>query len=323
MPQQVMFGVSGGPASEPSEYQQRLERMQALKREQEINEDRMAAQTPQVLSLCGVSPCVGALPNHLNRSSLFAPIAQAVRKQAGGRRYLVREILVSRNDVRIEYTGEQLDESDCDILLGLTILCKDKKLGEWLKISRHRLLKLIGKTSCRPSYEWLYRRIKAMTEVTLFIETLRRSPNSNNYKIGIAEGFHIVSGFRYEDETKDYEILMDPRWVKLFSNNEYTLIDLEIRKQIRVNKGMAKAIHRLVLSSSDKEQHYDIHWLQKKMQHTGRMRDFLESVRTACDELVRLHFLEQYALEYKEGEAQPAALWVTRASRRGVAAAVT
>ncbi|MEW9046069.1 hypothetical protein [Stutzerimonas stutzeri] len=54
---------------------------------------------------------IGAFPNHLNRSSLIAPIARNERKQHS------KTKMVTRRDCFLEYSGEQLDEADGDLIM--------------------------------------------------------------------------------------------------------------------------------------------------------------------------------------------------------------
>ncbi|MCX8116256.1 MAG: hypothetical protein N3D71_14510, partial [Burkholderiaceae bacterium] len=71
--------------------------------------EQKAAETPKQLWLPGFD--IGAMPNHLNRSSLFAPIAR------GRRKFHRQAAMVTRSDCVLEYTGEQLDEADADLIM--------------------------------------------------------------------------------------------------------------------------------------------------------------------------------------------------------------
>ncbi|MGE0108005.1 MAG: hypothetical protein AB7S53_13645, partial [Thiomonas sp.] len=73
--------------------------------------EQRAAETPQKLFLPGFD--IGAFPNHLNRSSLIAPVAR------GQRKFHRRAVMVTRMDCVMEYTGEQLDEADGDLIMAL------------------------------------------------------------------------------------------------------------------------------------------------------------------------------------------------------------
>jgi hypothetical protein len=59
------------------------------------------------------------MPNHVARSSLFAPVAR-------GRKVLHEQaVLVSRADATITYTGYQLDEAQADAWMQLMFEAKD------------------------------------------------------------------------------------------------------------------------------------------------------------------------------------------------------
>lgn len=265
-----------------------VQRLQRRKEEEQIAQDRQAAAESRFLPLSGFD--LGLMPNHINRSSLFAPVAR------GKRCFHRQTVLVSRSDVTIEYTGEQLDEADCDLMMALIWFAQKNPIGEWTGLNRAELLRSIGRSTGKNDYAWLHRRIRAMTEGTLYIEA-RRPDGSTKYKIGYAVAFHMITGFEYNGETEMYSFRLDPRWVQLFSNREYSAIDFEKRLQISRGQEMAKALQRLVATSSNEEQRYRLDWLKEKMGHIGRDRDFRISVGKACDELVRLKIISAHRIE--------------------------
>lgn len=65
---------------------------------------------------------------------------------------------------------------------------------------------------------------KALTEGTIFIEA-KRSDGSSKYKIGHTKAFHILADFEYNADTESYCFTLDPRWVIMFDNREYALLD--------------------------------------------------------------------------------------------------
>lgn len=222
-----------------------------------------------------------AMPNHLARSSLCAPIAR-------GRRTFHRETpLVTRADVVMTYTGEQLDEADADLLLQLIYHARLFPLGVAVTVNRAALLRAMGRNTGKSDYAWLHRRIKAMTVATLFIEA-RKPDGTIKYRVGDTEGFHIVQRFAYDDKSQIYKFILDSQWATLFSNHEFALIDWGKRLQMRRGHEIAKALQRLVATSSDSVQRYALEWLKDKMQYTGRMRDFKTALSRATAELKRV-----------------------------------
>lgn len=244
---------------------------------------------PQQLFLPGFD--IGAFPNHLNRSSLIAPIAR------GKRRFHRQAVMVTRRDCVLEYTGEQLDEADGDLIMALIAFAQPFPLGTPVLLNRKELLRRIksggiGKTQ----YDWLYESMKRLREGVLFLEA-RKPDGSTRYVVGKMQSFSVLKDLNYDGSSEKYAYILDPRWVVLFGNREYSLIDWGKRMRIGRNQDMAKALQRLLATSSDPVQRYALDWLKGKMEYTGRMRDFNGAVRRACSELKRLGIIADHRLE--------------------------
>ena len=250
--------------------------------------DQRAADTPRQIFLPGFD--IGAMPNHLNRSSFIAPIAR-------GRRKFHREtVMVSRVDCLLEYTGEQLDEADGDIIMALIFFAESHPLGTPVPLNRAELLRKIDRGTGKQQYEWLHRRLRALTAGTLYIEA-KKPDGAPRYKIGRSTAFHILSGFEYDDETDAYSYTLDPRWVLMFGNREYSLIDWDKRMQIGRGQDMAKTLQRLLATSSNPVQHYALDWLKDKMQYAGRLWDFRDALTRSVQELERLEIVAKGRIE--------------------------
>ena len=250
--------------------------------------EQREAETPQQMFLPGFD--IGAFPNHLNRSSLIAPIAR------GKRKFHRQTAMVSRADCVLEYTGEQLDEADGDLIMALIAFAQPFPLGEPVRLNRAALLRKLHRGTGKQQYEWLHRRIKALTEATMFLE-VKKPDGSTRFRIGRTVSFRIVMSFIYDDETETYSYALDPRWVRMFSNREYSLIDWGKRMQIGRGQDMAKTLQRLVATSSNLVQHYSLEWLKAKMEYASPMRKFREALSDACTELTRLGIIDSHLIE--------------------------
>lgn len=219
--------------------------------------EQKAAETPKQMFLPGFD--IGAMPNHLNRSSLIAPIARGKRKTHS------QTVMVTRSDCVLEYSGQQLDEADGDLIMALIAFARPYALGTPVPLNRKELLLKIKPGGIgRTQYEWLHSAIKRLREGVIFLEA-RKPDGSTRYKIGHMHSFSIVKELDYNEETEVYTYMMDPRWMQLFGNREYGLIDFEKRLQIGRNQDMAKTLQRLVATSSDPVQRYALDWLKVKM----------------------------------------------------------
>lgn len=266
-------------------------------------EKKRESPPPQKLFLPGMDEFMRAMPNHVARSSLFSPIAR------GRRKFHNETALVTRADAVMRYTGEQLDEADADLALQLIYEALRYPLGLPVSINRAALLRAMGRSTGKHDYDWLHRRIKALAVATLFIESRKRD-GSIKYRIGNVEAFHIIQSFRYDEEVETYTLVLDARWASLFSNQEFALIDWGKRLQIGRGQDMAKALQRLVATSSEDVQRYSLEWLKNKMQYQGRMRDFRGALTKAARELERLEIVATAKVELNTKGKEQFSMWL-------------
>lgn len=219
------------------------------------------------------------MSNHLARSSLFSPVARGRKKLLQG------EVLVSRSDAVIKFSGEQLDETQADLWMHLMHLASKRPLGEMLEVNRASILNAIGRADCKAQYGWLLRSMTALSFAMLTIETYKDGGKTK--KLELNRVIHLINGFDTNIETGDYKFYVDARWSEVYAN-EYALINWELRNQISQGQDMAKSIQRLVATSSNKQQFYDVDWLKKKLNYTSPLRKFRPSVLLAVEELIRV-----------------------------------
>ncbi len=267
----------------------------------ESRSEEAARNTPRQLFLPGFD--VGAFPNHLNRSSLIAPIAR------GPRKFHRQAEMITRTDCVLKYTGEQLDETDGDLLMVLIAIAQPYPFGASVPITPAKLLQKINHSTGNHDYEWLHRRIKAMTEATLFLEA-KKKDGSTRYSVGKTVSFRIIAGFVYDDVAKTYSYSLDPRWVEMFSNREYSLVDWDKRMQIRRGQYMAKTLQRLVATSDNHVQRYALDWLKSKMAYTSPVRKFRESLAAACGELERLDVITSHKIQESTRGKEQLVMWM-------------
>lgn len=239
-----------------------------------------------------------AIPNHIARSSLFAPIARGRRKLHD------KALLISRSDARMFYSGKQLDEADCDVYMQFLHEAKQVPLGEPVTINRAEFLRKIGRNTGKSAYTWLHESIERLCFAMLSIETKK-------YEIGTTPRsriLHLIDGFDHDPETDTYILKIDPRLQVMFGHSEYALIDWEKRLQISHRIDLAKRLQRLVATSNDRMQHYSLDYLKEVCCHEGRMRDFKSALSEALEELERLHIIKNHRIEISsKGKEQ--ALW--------------
>ena len=270
-----------------------------------LNSEQKAAETPRALFLPGFD--VGAFPNHLNRSSFIAPIAR------GRRKHHHQTEMVTRKDCVLEYTGEQLDEADGDIIMALIAFAQPFPLGAFVPLNRAKLLHKLNRNTGKSQYDWLYKSMKRLREGVLFLEA-RKPDGSTRYTVGKMQSFNILKEIEYDDNSETYTFVLDPRWIIMFGNREYSLIDWDKRMQIGRGQDMAKTLQRLVATSNNQVQHYALDELKSKMEYSGRIRDFRDAVARACLELERLGIIENHKIEDSTRGKQQLSIWIPLSS---------
>lgn len=247
-----------------------------------------AAETPVQMFLPGMDEFMRAMPNHIARSSLFAPVAP-------GRKKLHKDtVLVSRGDAVIKFWGEQLDEAQADVWLQSMYEATKQPLGEPLIINRAAFLKAIGRAASGQNYKWLHKAMEALAFAMLVIEATK--DGKPKLAIGKTRALHMIEGFDFDDEAETYTLRIDPRWRGMYGNREFALIDWDKRMKFGQHQNMAKAIQRLLPTSSDKQQSYAVDWLKRKLEYSGRLRDFTDALEKAMHELERLEIVASWKI---------------------------
>ena len=247
------------------------------------------AEVPQQMFLPGMTEYMRAMPNHIARSSLFAPVA------AGRKKIYKDAVLVTRGDAVIKFWGEQLDESQADVWLQAMYEAMQQPLGQPVTINRVAFLRAIGRTNTGPNYKWLHQSMKALAFSMLVIEV--QAADKPKLAIGKTSALHMIDGFDYDEETESYTLRIDPRWRGLYGNREFALIDWDKRMQFGQHQNMAKALQRLAATSADKLQRFALDWLKTKLDYTGRQRDFENALTSAMQELERLEIITGSKIE--------------------------
>lgn len=265
--------------------------------------EQKAAETPRQLFLPGMDEFMRAMPNHIARSSLFAPVARGRRKMHDG------TILHSRGDAVIKFWGEQLDEAQADVWMQAMKEAQRQPLGTPVVINRRTFLQEIGRADSGQNYQWLHRTMQALTFAMLVIE-VTKDDGKPKLSIGKTRALHLIAGFDYDEASEEYTLTIDPRWHAMYGNREFALIDWEKRREFGRNQDMAKTLQRLVATSSNPVQRYALDWLKSKMEYGGRMRDFRDALARACAELERLEIITAHKIEESTKGKPQLALWL-------------
>jgi hypothetical protein len=265
--------------------------------------EQKAAETPRQMFLPGMDEFMRAMPNHIARSSLFAPVARGRRKMHDG------SILQSRGDAEIRFSGKQLDEAQADVWMQAMKEAQRQPLGTPVVINRTDFLRAIGRTKGGENYKWLHRTMQDLAFAMLVIE-VTKADGKPKLSIGKTRALHLIAGFDYDEASEEYTLTIDPRWHAMYGNREFALIDWEKRREFGRNQDMAKTLQRLVATSSNPVQRYALDWLKAKMEYASPMRKFREALTAACKELERLEIITAHKIEDSTKGKPQLAMWL-------------
>lgn len=271
--------------------------------EAQSRREQKAAETPHQVFLPGVGEFMRAMPNHIARSSLFAPVARGRRKMHDG------SILQSRGDAEIRFSGKQLDEAQADVWMQAMKEAQRQPLGTPVVINRAEFLRAIGRAESGQNYQWLHRTMQDLAFAMLVIE-VTRADGKPKLSIGKTRAMHLIAGFDYDEANEEYMLTIDPRWQSMYGNREFALINWEKRREFGRNQDMAKTLQRLLATSSNPVQRYALDWLKAKMEYSSPMRKFREALAGACKELERLEIISAHKIEDSTKGKPQLALWL-------------
>jgi hypothetical protein len=198
--------------------------MESLRRTLEAKKEAATPETPQnapklqakVVHLPFWNDEQRGTPNCFLRSALFAAIYGN-----SSRRYLKNAVLAVQGDITIRYTGEQLSQSDLDLVMAALHLARQHPLGHICHFKGYAFLKVIGRSDGQRNYLWLE------TTIDRLIASL----------VKIRIGQRVYSGSILSSSTRDeasdiYKLVFDPDFVKLFGASDWTAIDWNIRQKL-------------------------------------------------------------------------------------------
>jgi hypothetical protein len=265
------------------------------------NTNRVQPHKLKHLFLPGTNELMRAMPNHIARSSLFAPVAR-------GKKQIYKDaVLITRGDAIIKFSGEQLDESQADVWMQAIHEAMKVPFGEPVIINRATFLKSIGRQTGYCEYKWLHKTMETLAFAMLVINVYRKN-GTPKLTIGHIRAIHMIEGFDFDNASKIYTLRIDPRWGDMFVNREYALIDWKKRLQFGLRQDMAKSLQRLVATSADKVQRFSLDWLKSKLQYNSPMRKFKTALTLTMKELERLEIISGGEIN-KSTKGKEQAVW--------------
>ena len=237
------------------------------------------------------------MSNVLARGGLFAAVKDRDR-------LLLREKVVkSLSNYQVTYTGDQLNQSDLDVLMAVICEARDQPMGDRVGFTAYRVLKRMGWTHNTDSYARLRECLKRLQRAQVTIEFKRDNKRSVRYTGSFIKDFAEADNRplgRENDSKLDrshWNVNLDERFSTLFANDEVTLGVWHIRTQLDGRMPLAQFLHSF----------YSTHAEPIPMT-VGKLRELSESaeknasnfiyrLENALRKLVKIGFLKSYSID--------------------------
>jgi hypothetical protein len=180
-----------------------------------------------------------AIPNALLRAALFP-----AREISAQRRLVKDASIFAVEGIQVTFTGEEFDQTDLDVLLGILEIGTYIPVGQKFTFSAHALLKLLGKTTGGHDHGWLHGVIKRLRGGTVDIRHNRKRFFGGFLNDGVKD-----------EVTGHYTVSINPKLILLFGCDMWSKVDREQRAALGCN-GTAKALHGYYSSHAKPGKHH-------------------------------------------------------------------
>lgn len=243
--------------------------------------------------------------NIIDTSSLFSVLVPSCE---GDRAFYRKEVLFSRQNTTIIYTGEQLFQFDWDVFHALLCLSKGK-FEQVTTITPITVLRLLGMPKKGRTYDALEASLDRLSRA--FISIIRTYPDGKHpeVKIGIVgqsgrmdkDNLTLLGHYSWR---RGYLISysLDARLSMLFGNFEYGLVDWETRNRMGKNE-MAKKLQCLFSGQKANQQFHKAAKVRDLCRVSVDMAAFTRLLEKALKVLLDVGAIQAYWIEKpKQGE---------------------
>lgn len=220
----------------------------------------------------------GAVPNDIIRSSIFG------LKEVSSKEFLQEKVIGSCKDLRVTYTGKELNQSDLDVWIAVKkSFIRDENCDQNIVFQSKDILKTLNKTYGTNDKKWLRSKLVGMSASVIVIENLKK---------GSGCAFSLIKNLEWLDDYNTFRLSLDPKILELFKKDSFSYLDLENRKLLKTD--LAKWLYNYYRSHKTPFPVYDtsIHeWCGSKMKNKIEFRNRLKK---SLKELQEIQFLKEF-----------------------------
>lgn len=198
------------------------------------------------------------------RSALFAPV------KPGTRASMKRKQIANVGNVRIIYTGFQLDQADFDVYQQVLHLARQTPLGKQVKFKTREMLQALGRKTGGSDRTWL-------------LDSLSRLSAN---EIEVSDGARSYAGSLIQEQARDqaagvHFVVLNPKLAALYDQQGWTPMRWETRKALG-SRQLAKWLYGFIQGQRRPLTFAIADLMGYANSRQKRERDFRRSVDTAA-----------------------------------------
>lgn len=231
---------------------------------------------------------IRGLPTAVARSALFTV------NYSDPRANYRRQIIASQEGINIVYTGEELRVDDEDVLLQLIHLARLQPMGESVTFATHSIIKALGWSINKASYERLYDCIVRMKATNVTIKFTNTDGSWLEYHESLIASAEHGGKDSLNRTDSLWRLRFHKRVLVLFGDNSYTSLDWKTRLDL---PPLAKKLHSLYMSYEDPPG-MPVATLQTLTgSRIKQLKQFRYKLREALNLLVARNFLTTFVVD--------------------------
>ena len=232
---------------------------------------------------------IAPLSNTLAKSALFQPT-----RKRGPRKYLKGEVIASQPDIKLVYSGEELDIADMDNLLELYRRAAGRKpvpenldpsriTEHQIRLDRADFLRALGKSKSGRNYDLLVTSLERLQGAVIKVEFEKEG------KLLYSYGYHCIGSLEINNTGKGESYYTIPLYTyHFFEANTFAYINMKRRKLLSHNPNLCKWLQSYAGGVGKEVYKIKISTLMRYANATGRERDFRKALFTALNDLVKV-----------------------------------
>lgn len=237
-------------------------------------------QTAQIIQLPLWPEPARGTPNAVLRGALFAAIDPRKRQA------FQRVTLVDEKNLKIIFTGIQLDQSDLDVWETALHMARQQPLGTDIYFTAHGFLKALGRSTGKSQHEWLKKALARLLGCGVEI-----THNGYTYGGNLLE-------FEREEDTQHYKLSINPKMRKIYDAG-WTQSDFEERKRIGNRKFLALWLHGYIASHAELYPMKIETFYRLSGSTNSDMYGFKRYLKKALDHLKDIDLIRNYSIDDK------------------------